>query len=245
MADFKLPWFRFDPAKHLAGNIQYCSLSAQGLYGNIKAFYWQRECEMSKADLYRKYKEHHPLLDELIREAVIKIEDDMVLIEFLMDDWDELYVAKKHSSDSGKKGQKVLKAKRAAAKALTPQQGSLKLDAEVKTEAPAPPAGKFFKIGMKTHLALLSAYCKQNIGIHMEEVIMKVNQGVAPDKKISIDRVLNEMDAFYANGYEFSGNNHLRNTFKMVANQIRDGRSGLNNNTATVATKGSAPNIDK
>ena len=35
----KLPYYQFEPAEHLAGDIQMCSLAAQGLFENIKCIY--------------------------------------------------------------------------------------------------------------------------------------------------------------------------------------------------------------
>lgn len=234
MAEIELPWFKFNPDRHLNGNIQYCSLEAQGLYGNIKAFYWKRKCRMTKPELLRKY--NHPvLIDELIKEDVIKLDGEAVMIEFLLDLWDELYVSKKASSDFGKKGQEVLKAKRR----LQANQSELPLEEVKPTEIKkSVQVGKFFKIGIHTHLGVVSEWANENMQKHMEEVIMK-------NHPIRIAQVLKEMDDTYSNGYEFTGNNHVRNMFKKIAELLKEGKLTGSNNTASVATKAKAPNVDK
>lgn len=99
----ELPYFQFEPAQYLTGNIQFCSLEAQGLFSNICSIYWQRECELTKDQLYRKFSQHE-LINELIQEKVIKLDGQKIIISFLFTQYITISGIKQKLSDAGKKG---------------------------------------------------------------------------------------------------------------------------------------------
>lgn len=239
MADIKLPWFQFEPSKYEAGNIQFCCLQAQGLYINILSYYWQKECELSKRDLVRKFIRHpdcEKLIEELITEGAIKTIGEKVEISFLDDQWESISARKKAWSKAGKMGAIIANNNRVK------NSGQTTLDiAETKTTETKepPPAGKFFKVGLQLYKGLISEWAPDNIQGHMEEVVMKV-------KGPTILQVLKEMDSYYSSGYEFTGTNHIRNTFKKIATEMKHGTwNKYGDTTASVSTKQTAPNIDK
>ena len=98
-----LPYFQFEPAEYLTGDISFCSLSAQGLFVNICAYYWQRECQLSKDQLLRRLN-HENEFNELVNEGVICVENDEISIKFLDSQFQEINKKSKINSANGKKG---------------------------------------------------------------------------------------------------------------------------------------------
>jgi hypothetical protein len=99
----RLPYFQFEPAEYLTGDIMFCSLASQGLFNQICCLYWQKECELTLEQALKRLN-NKDLFNELISEAIIKIQDEFIVIEFL----DNQYViaSKKAvtNSENGKKG---------------------------------------------------------------------------------------------------------------------------------------------
>ena len=108
----ELPYFKFEPAEYLTKDISFCSLGAQGLFINICAYYWQRNCKLTKDQLLKRLN-HNKEFDELIDEGVIDLKENgqTIVIKFL--DMQLLDVAKTSSQNSvnGAKGGRPKKAK--------------------------------------------------------------------------------------------------------------------------------------
>jgi hypothetical protein len=108
----ELPYFKFEPAEYLTKDISFCSLGAQGLFINICAYYWQRNCKLTKDQLLKRLN-HLKEFDELIDEGVIDLKENgqTIVIKFL--DMQLLDVAKTSSQNSvnGSKGGRPKKAK--------------------------------------------------------------------------------------------------------------------------------------
>jgi|TARA_R100000093_G_C1920945_1_gene65625 uncharacterized phage protein (TIGR02220 family) len=98
-----LPSYQFDPGRHLAGDIQICSLAAQGLYANIKAIYWIKGCELTVEQLEKRFNEQ-VLVKELIAENIIKIKEDSIVIDFLNVQYQKKMARKKTLSKAGRLG---------------------------------------------------------------------------------------------------------------------------------------------
>lgn len=98
-----LPYFQFEPAEYLTGDISFCSLSAQGLFVNICAYYWQRECQLSKDQLLRRLN-HENEFNELVNEGVICVENDEISIKFLDSQFQDITDTLKSNSDKGRIG---------------------------------------------------------------------------------------------------------------------------------------------
>lgn len=99
----ELPYFQFEPAQYITGNIQFCSLEAQGLFINICAIYWQRECSLTLEQVKKKFNKAE-LISELIDNDVIKTHSDVIDIEFLDEQFETITNSKSRLSEAGKKG---------------------------------------------------------------------------------------------------------------------------------------------
>ena len=108
----ELPYFKFEPAEYLTKDISFCSLGAQGLFINICAYYWQRNCKLTKNQLLKRLN-HNKEFDELIDEGVIDLKENgqTIVIKFL--DMQLLDVAKTsvQNSINGSKGGRPKKEK--------------------------------------------------------------------------------------------------------------------------------------
>jgi len=99
----RLPYFQFEPAEWLAGDIMFCSLSAQGLFTTLKALYWQKDCDLLLEQAIKRLK-NEELFEELIFEKIIKIKSNKIKINFLDEQWDKLSEKSKINSKNGALG---------------------------------------------------------------------------------------------------------------------------------------------
>jgi hypothetical protein len=96
----ELPYFQFEPAEYLTKDVSFCSLSAQGLFVNICAYYWQRQCDLTKEQFLRRFNFINEF-EELIKEGVIDVIDGIIKIKFL----DNQYIkATEFSKEQSRKG---------------------------------------------------------------------------------------------------------------------------------------------
>ena len=80
----ELPYFKFTCSDWDSGNIQICSMEAQGLFMNICSLYWTRLGRLPvKLAKQRICKGYASAYQELIDEGVIKEQNDLIVIEFL------------------------------------------------------------------------------------------------------------------------------------------------------------------
>ena len=212
-----LPYFQFKPADWISGNIQFCSLEAKGLFSDICAFYWVRKCDMTNGELYRKYKEHN-LLAELIKEEVIKIEDDQVVIEFLIDQYEVFFKLHKINVKNGQKGAEAKKQKRMLQEGL-PVSPSSEKPAEVIE-------GRFFYVSTTLHKGRLSEFVQENFQIHIDQFMITM-------KPVTVKQVFAELDSRYNGGYQFNNFNHVKNTFDMIAKELKKGNGFKEQPTAS------------
>jgi hypothetical protein len=107
----ELPYFQFEPAEYLTKDVSFCSLSAQGLFINLCAYYWQRECSLTKEQILRRL--NYPKeLNELITEGVIDLEGENIIIKFLDVQYDNATTKSRINSENGAKGGRPKKPKR-------------------------------------------------------------------------------------------------------------------------------------
>lgn len=99
----ELPYFQFEPAEYLTRDISFCSLSTQGLFINVCAYYWQRQCELTKTQFLKRL--NHPIeFDELVNEGVIDLIEDVIRIKFLDEQFEKATNLSKVNSANGSKG---------------------------------------------------------------------------------------------------------------------------------------------
>jgi len=125
----RLPYFQFEPAEYLAGDIMFCSYGAQGIFNNICSLYWQKDCELSYSQTVKRLK-NEDLIKELIDEKIIKVEKDKIVINFLNEQYTKATVKSVINSDNGKKG--AIKRWRKNSEAIaTPLKTDSELDREI------------------------------------------------------------------------------------------------------------------
>lgn len=99
----ELPYYQFEPAEYLTKDISFCSLSAQGLFTNVCAYYWQRQCKLTKTQFLKRLN-YPELFDELVSEGVIDLENDNIKIKFLYEQYCKVTNVSKVNSANGSKG---------------------------------------------------------------------------------------------------------------------------------------------
>jgi hypothetical protein len=99
----RLPYFQFEPAEYLAGDIMFCSYSAQGIFNTICALYWQKDCDLKYSQVIKRLG-NEDLLKELINEKIIKVENDSIIINFLDEQYLKATEKSKVNSANGSKG---------------------------------------------------------------------------------------------------------------------------------------------
>ena len=99
----ELPFFQFEPAEYLTKDISFCSISAQGLFINICAYYWQRGCNLTKNQLLKRLN-YLDELNELLEENVISLDGESIKIKFLDEQWSKAIEFSKLQSERGRKG---------------------------------------------------------------------------------------------------------------------------------------------
>ena len=96
----ELPYFQFEPAEYLTKDVSFCSLSAQGLFINICAYYWQRQCDLTRDQFLRRFNFIEEF-DELVKEGVIDVIDGVIEIKFLDN---QFYKLTEFSKEQARKG---------------------------------------------------------------------------------------------------------------------------------------------
>jgi len=116
------PYFKFIASEWMTGDIVFESLSAQGLFINICALYWQRNGSLSIDDINKRYKNPEELAQ--LTDRFFSVIDGFISVKFL----DEQLIEAKHiskvNSENGSKGgrpkaPKTLKEKPTANRPLT------------------------------------------------------------------------------------------------------------------------------
>lgn len=99
----RLPYFQFEPAEYLAGDIMFCSYSAQGIFNTICALYWQKDCDLKYSQVIKRLG-NEDLINELINEKIIKVENDIIIINFLNEQYLKATEKSRINSSNGSKG---------------------------------------------------------------------------------------------------------------------------------------------
>ena len=118
----ELPYFRFTVAQWMNGDISMEGYECKGLFADICAWYWFKDCSTTKAMLEKKFTNTR-LLQLLYDSEVLKVDGENIHIEFLNDQFDLLSDRRKARQDAGRKGGKH---KSSNAKAMLKQKSSYK-----------------------------------------------------------------------------------------------------------------------
>jgi len=120
----ELPYFRFTVAEWLNDDISLESYELKGLFADVCAFYWFKDCTINLTTLEKKFSNAKNLLEQLISLDIIKLNDDnSIEILFLDNQYDFLSEKRKKRSEAGRKGGL---SKSSNAKAMLKQRSSYK-----------------------------------------------------------------------------------------------------------------------
>lgn len=101
----ELPYFKFDVAEWINGSITLESYSAQGLFINICSHYWFKSGILSLTEIKRRLSSGlSEDFDSLISSGVIRVENDMIRIQFLDEQLQERMDLSRKNSVNGSKG---------------------------------------------------------------------------------------------------------------------------------------------
>jgi len=81
--DGTLPFFKFSPVEWMKGNINLCSMSAQGVFINICKLYWLRQGDLTMSRVRRDYAQYDEEIMELLDTEVLEEKGGKVTIKFL------------------------------------------------------------------------------------------------------------------------------------------------------------------
>lgn len=121
----ELPYFRFTASEWLNDDISLESYETKGIFIDICAYYWFKDCSVTKALLEKRFSNCHATLKRLFDTGIIKLrtDSDFIDINFLNIQFDLLSECRKRRQCAGSKGGK----KRSSnAKAMLKQTSSYK-----------------------------------------------------------------------------------------------------------------------
>ena len=97
-----LPYFKFFCSEWTDGDITLEDYRIQGLFINICSYYWSNNCDISITKLKKKFKIESETIDYLIKETLIKVKGQDIIISFLDEQLDERIETSKIKSKGGK-----------------------------------------------------------------------------------------------------------------------------------------------
>ena len=98
----ELPYFKFNVADWLTGDIVYEDFDIQGLFINICAIYWQRKGIVSIGDINKRFK--NPVQLPKLTDRFISVKDGLISIKFLDEQFAERKILSTTNSINGKNG---------------------------------------------------------------------------------------------------------------------------------------------
>jgi len=116
----ELPYFRFTAQEWQNKDISLESYELKGLFIDICAYYWIKDCSIATALLKKRFRNDIALIDNLLELEIIKTDGDTIQIEFLNEQYDQLSEKRKRRQKAGSLGG-FAKAKRSNAKAKLQQ----------------------------------------------------------------------------------------------------------------------------
>tara|TARA_R110001599_G_scaffold288842_2_gene491834 strand:- start:293 stop:1072 length:780 start_codon:yes stop_codon:yes gene_type:complete len=100
----ELPYFKFFVSEWNDGDITLEDYETQGLFINLCAYYWSNECEITLTKAMKKFARFsgENSFNYLIDNDIIKVENDVIIINFLDEQKDERLESSKRKSKGGK-----------------------------------------------------------------------------------------------------------------------------------------------
>ena len=99
----ELPYFKFFVSEWNDGDITLEDYETQGLFINLCAYYWSNECEITLTKSKKKFRNcGEDSFNYLIDNDIIKVDNDIIIINFLDEQKDERLESSKRKSKGGK-----------------------------------------------------------------------------------------------------------------------------------------------
>lgn len=112
----ELPYFKFFTSEWLNGNVTLEDYELQGLFINVCAFYWHKDCKLEHSIAEKKFRGSR--LQELIDAKLITLDNGNLIISFLDEQNLEFVNRKERLSQAGQKGAKIKAEKNRVAEIL-------------------------------------------------------------------------------------------------------------------------------
>ena len=112
-----LPYFKFFVSEWNDGDITLEDFKTQGLFINLCAYYWSNECEITLTKAIKKFRHiSKDCFDNLISAEIIKVVDDVIIINFLDEQKEERIQNSIRKSKGGKASVEARRLKKLAEK---------------------------------------------------------------------------------------------------------------------------------
>ena len=100
----RLPYFKFYVNQWLTGDITLEEYNVQGVFTNVCAFYWSKECDIELDLLYKRFNKNKSEIEILIKSNIIKVKNKKIRINFLDEQNSDKNYQKEVNTENGKKG---------------------------------------------------------------------------------------------------------------------------------------------
>ncbi len=101
----ELPYFRFTVSEWLQDDISLENYEIKGVFADVCAYYWFKDCSIGIATLMKRFSNASESIDYLIELEIIKvINDDLIEIKFLNEQFDLLSEKRQKYIDAGRIG---------------------------------------------------------------------------------------------------------------------------------------------
>lgn len=101
----ELPYYRFTVSEWLNDDISIESYEMKGVFIDICAWYWFKDCSIDLATLKKRFKDAAELIDQLIESGIIKVlSDQSIEIKFLNEQFDLLSEKRNNHVNAGRAG---------------------------------------------------------------------------------------------------------------------------------------------
>ena len=80
-----IPYFKFYINEWINGDITLEEMEIQGVFINVCAYYWSKDCDLSVTNLKKRFRGYENQIDYLINSSIIKVYNENIIIDFLND----------------------------------------------------------------------------------------------------------------------------------------------------------------
>jgi len=79
----EIPYFKFYPTDWTSGDITLEDYDIQGIFINIAAYYWSKECDLTLTNLKKRFRGYEDKIEDLLTNKILKLRGESVVISFL------------------------------------------------------------------------------------------------------------------------------------------------------------------